>query len=218
MKRVCIPYRHVDRAKAYIAAVQAAGLEALAISVDERPSLDNADGLLLTGGTDINPKLYGQLADEHVETPDDRRDEVEWQLLTDALERDLPVLAICRGMQLLNAHHGGTLIQHLGSTRHDTEFADKSAVAHDVILEPASYLAEIVGTTRLSVNSRHHQAVDRIGEGLRVSARDEADPNVIEAVEQPNRRFLIAVQWHPEDQAPLNPEQRRLFERFAKAL
>ncbi len=218
MKRVCIPFRHQNRVVPYIRAVEAAGCEAVAVSVASSPTLDDVHGLVLMGGTDVNPKLYGQVAEHHVDAPDDERDAVEWQLLSDALERDLPILAICRGMQLLNVHHGGTLIQHLGSARHDAEFEDKATVAHDVLLEPASHLAQIMGTTRLAVNSRHHQAVDRIGEGLRVCARDAEDTAVIEGLEQPNRRFLVAVQWHPEDQAPGSPEQQRLFSRFAGAL
>jgi len=116
----------------------------------------------------------------------------------------------------LNVHHGGTLHQHLGSARHDTEFEDKWTVAHQVIVEPESHLAQITGAQTLLVNSRHHQAVDRVGEGLRVSARDPED-QTIEALEQPNRRFVVAVQWHPEDQVFKEAEQKRLFERFARA-
>lgn len=217
MKRVCIPFRHADRVKPYVAAAQAAGLEVVAVSVDSYPGLDGMHGLLLTGGTDVNPALYGQPAQEQVDRPDDQRDQVEWKLLGEALERDLPVLAICRGLQLLNVHHGGTLVQHLASDRHDTEHADKSTVAHEIRIEPASHLARIVGSDRLAVNSRHHQAVDRIGEGLQVSARDAEDPQVIEALEYPARRFLVAVQWHPEDQAPASPQHQRLFSHFAGA-
>ena len=218
MKRVCIPFRHRNRVIPYVEAVEAAGCEAMAVSVERWPTLEGIDGLLLMGGTDINPKLYGQSVQEHVDVPDDERDEVEWRLLSEAMDRDIPILAICRGMQLLNVHHGGSLIQHLGSSRHDTGFEDKGAVAHKVSIEPSSHLAQIVGTTQLGVNSRHHQAVDRIGEGLRVSARDSEDPNIVEGLEQPNRRFLVAVQWHPEDQAPGTAEQRRIFESFAHAL
>jgi putative glutamine amidotransferase len=173
-------------------------------------------GLLLMGGTDVNPKLYGASPEPQVDEPDDERDAVEWRLINEALERDLPILAICRGMQMLNVHHGGSLRQHLGSPRHDTEFEDKSTIAHEVAVEPESHLAAITGSIRLRVNSRHHQAVDRLGEGLRISARDPED-DTIEALEQPNRRFLVAVQWHPEDQVFTEPEQRKLFERFAKA-
>lgn len=217
-KRVCIPFRDADRVKPYIAAVKAAGVEATALSVEGQPDLGDASGLLLMGGTDIDPQRYGQTGNEHVDQPDQLRDEAEWRLLAQALERDLPVLAICRGMQLLNVFLSGTLIQHLGSTRHDTSFEDKSTVAHEVAIDPASRLARIVQANPLPVNSRHHQAVGRVGKGLQVSAWDVLDPDVIEGLEDPARRFLIAVQWHPEDQAPGRADQRRLFEEFARAL
>jgi putative glutamine amidotransferase len=215
-RSVLIPYRNPAKVKPYEEAVRAAGLEPSATIVLKPPSLDGMAGLLLMGGTDVNPKLYGASPAPEVDEPDDERDAVEWRLIDEALERDLPILAICRGMQMLNVHHGGSLHQHLGSPKHDTEFEDKSTVAHEVTIVPESHLANIVESGRLRVNSRHHQAVDRLGEGLRVSARDSED-ETIEAFEQPNRRFVIAVQWHPEDQVSRELEQRKLFERFAKA-
>ena len=215
-KSVLIPYRHPAKLKAYEEALRIAGLEPVSAFVLKPPSLDGMAGLLLMGGTDVNPKLYGASPAPEVDEPDDERDAVEWRLIDEALERDLPMFAICRGLQMLNVHHGGSLHQHLGSPRHDTDFEDKSTIAHEVTIERESHLANIVESTRLRVNSRHHQAVDRLGEGLRVSARD-AEDGAIEAFEQPNRRFVIAVQWHPEDQVLKEPEQRKLFERFAKA-
>ncbi len=217
MKRVCIPYRNEQKVRPYMAAAEAAGLKALALSVAEPATLRGAEGLLLTGGTDVNPALYGQVPRPEVDQPDDERDRAELRLIDEALERDIPILAICRGLQLLNVHRGGTLLQHLASKRHDTEFQDKSTVAHEVQLEPASHLSQILEQMRVAVNSRHHQAADRIGEGLRVSARDTDSSEIIEGLELPTRRFVIAVQWHPEDQAPGSPVQRRLFERFARA-
>jgi putative glutamine amidotransferase len=216
MKRVLIPYRHLNKLKPYMEAVQAGGLEAVPISVSESPRINGFHGLLLMGGTDVNPKLYGETARPEVDRPDDERDEVEWRLLDEALWTDLPILAICRGMQLLNVHQGGTLIQHLELPRHDTEFKDKGTVAHEVIVEPQSRLAQIAGETRLAVNSRHHQAVKSIGKGLQISARDLED-GTIEALEGSDRNFVIAVQWHPEDQVPWRPEQMNLFKRFAQA-
>jgi len=215
-RSVLIPYTDPAKLKAYEEAARAGGLEPVSAFVLKPPSLDGMAGLLLTGGTDVNPKLYGASPEPEVDEPDDERDAVEWRLIDEALERDLPILAICRGLQMLNVHHGGSLRQHLRSPKHDTEFQDKSTVAHEVTIDPESHLAEITGSTRLRVNSRHHQAVDRLGEGLRISALD-AEDNTIEALEQPNRRFVIGVQWHPEDQVFKEPEQRRLFERFAQA-
>jgi gamma-glutamyl-gamma-aminobutyrate hydrolase PuuD len=215
-KSVLIPYRHPAKLNAYENAVRAGGLEPASAFVLKPPSLDGMAGLLLIGGTDVNPKLYGASPQPEVDEPDDERDAVEWRLIDQALERDLPILAICRGLQMLNVHHGGTLLQHLGSHRHKPGFEDKSTVAHEVTVDAESHLAAITGCTRMRVNSRHHQAVDRIGEGLRVSARD-SDDDTVEGLEQPNRQFVIAVQWHPEDQISSEPVQRKLFERFAKA-
>src|SRR3954452_15506935 len=198
MARVLIPYRHASKVRAYEQAAGASGLEPIAVSVDRQSRLDGVGGLLLMGGTDVNPKLYNATPVPEVDDPDDERDSVEWRVVDEALERDLPILAICRGLHLLNVHHGGTLIQHLGIAKHDPEVEDKSTVAHEVQLEAESHLAQITGSTTLRVNSRHHQAIDRVGEGLRVSARDTED-GTVEGLEQPNRRFVIAVQWHPED-------------------
>jgi putative glutamine amidotransferase len=215
-RSILIPYRNPAKVKPYEAAVQAVGLEPSSACVPQPAHLDGMAGLVLMGGTDVNPKLYGASPVPEVDEPDDERDALEWRLIDEALERDLPILAICRGMQMLNVHHGGSLHQHLASPRHDTDFEDKGTIAHEVTIEPESHLANIVGATRLRVNSRHHQAVNRLGEGLRVAARD-AEDGTIEAFEQPTRRFLVAVQWHPEDQITREPQQRRLFERFAQA-
>ena len=216
MRRVLIPHRHPSKLKPYVEAVCASGVEAVPMLVSEAPKIDGFYGLLLMGGTDVNPKLYGETARPEVDQPDDERDAAEWQLIDEALQRDLPILAICRGMQLLNVYRGGTLIQHLGLPKHDTEFEDKGTVAHEVILETQSQLTQITGAARLQVNSRHHQAVNLIGEGLRVSARDSED-GTIEALEASDRSFMIAVQWHPEDQALRQTEQMNLFKRFAQA-
>lgn len=215
-KRVLIPYRSEVKVRPYVEAVRATGAEAVPVSVSENPQINGFHGLLLTGGTDINPRLYEEEARPEVDQPDDERDSVEWSLLDKALQADLPILAICRGMQLLNVHHKGTLIQHLALPKHDTEFEDKGTVAHEVVLEPQSRLLEAVGEPRLQVNSRHHQAVNRIGKGLRVSACD-AEDRTVEALEREDRRFVIAVQWHPEDQVFRQPEQMRIFTQFAQA-
>ncbi len=227
MSRVLIPYRHPNKVLPYAQAVRAAGAEPVAVSVSDQPNIDDCRGLVLMGGTDINPQLYGQTAQPEVDPPDDERDEAEWHLLDQALDADIPILAICRGMQLLNVHHGGTLTQHLGLPRHDVETEDKGLAAHQVLLEPESHLAQVFGEPRLQVNSRHHQAVDRIGQGLRISARDDnandrnerqgIENGIVEGLEEPTRRFLLAVQWHPEDQVLSQPEQLRLFERFVFA-
>ncbi|HEY7305639.1 MAG TPA: gamma-glutamyl-gamma-aminobutyrate hydrolase family protein [Bryobacteraceae bacterium] len=216
-KRVLIPFRHAKKLEPYQEAVRLGGMEPVAVSVSDSTSLDGVKGLVLMGGTDVNPRRYA--ATPHLETdePDDERDEVELKLIAEALERDLPVLAICRGLQILNVQHGGTLIQHLASPRHDPEPEDKSAPVHRVRFEPGSLLREVTGVEEWDVNSRHHQSADRIGNGLRVSARDEQD-GIVEGLERPDKRFVLAVQWHPEDQVKAHREQLRLFECFAEAL
>lgn len=217
-KRVLIPFRLEKKVKPYQEAVRLGGMEPVAASVANPVSLDGVDGLLLMGGTDVNPRYYGAEREKATEQPDDERDEIEFGLITEALERDVPVLAICRGLQLLNVYHGGTLIQHLPShPRHHPGLEDRSAVAHTVVFEPGTHLRDVAGADKWGVNSRHHQAADQIGRGLRVSARSEAD-GLVEGLERPDRRFVIAVQWHPEDQVVAHPEQLHLFERFADAL
>lgn len=216
-RSVLIPYRHASKVKRYEEAARAGGADPVAIAVTEPVSLDGFAGLLLMGGTDVNPERYGAIAQPETEEPDDERDRIELDLIHEAIEKDVPILAICRGLQILNVYHGGTLIQHLPSApRHDPELEDKAAQAHEVSIEPGSKLAEIAGKTLWGVNSRHHQAADRIGAGLRVSARDVEDETV-EGLERSDRRFVVAVQWHPEDQIIKDREQLKLFERFAEA-
>lgn len=217
-KRVLIPFRHARKVEPYAEAVRLGGMEPVAVSVSDSISLNRFHGLLLMGGTDVNPQRYDAAPHSETDKPDDERDDVELGLIGQALERDIPILAICRGLQILNVQHGGTLIQHLPATaRHQPDSVDKSAPAHRVHLEPGTLLREVAGTAEWDVNSRHHQAADCIGIGLRVSARDGQD-GVVEGLERPDRRFVLAVQWHPEDQVVADRSQLRLFERFADAL
>jgi len=198
----------------YVDALSAVGIEPVFGA-----SLDGSAGLMLMGGTDVNPLLYGEESEPQTDAPDDQRDCQESALIALALELDLPILAICRGMQLLNVQHGGSLVQHLKTVdRHRQRPKDKSLNAHSLKIQPDTKLARISGL-ELSpeVNSRHHQAVARLGQGLVVSAIDPHD-GVIEAIERPDRRFVIGVQWHPENQISTSSLARRLFEAFAAAL
>lgn len=217
--RVLLPYRHPKKLKPYELALKAAGLEPVsALTSGGAMPLQHTAGLLLMGGTDVNPARYGQTARPETDQPDDERDAAELDVIHEALERDIPILAICRGLQILNVYHGGTLIQHLPSPeRHDPDKAGPADPAHEVTITPHSLLADIAGTSAWQVNSRHHQAIDKIGDKLRVCARAAGD-SVIEAVEQPDKRFVLAVQWHPEDQILEHPEQLKLFQSFADAL
>ena len=188
------------------------------MDVSNRISLCQVEGLLLMGGSDVNPARYGAVPKPQTDAPDDVRDQVELDLIDEAMAKDLPILGICRGLQILNAYCGGTLIQHLASVeRHDKEDENKGRPAHDVSIEPESLLAQVAGVRTWSVNSRHHQAADRVGDGLYIVARDTRD-QTIEALERRDKRFVLAVQWHPEDQISECPEQLKLFRGFGEAL
>jgi putative glutamine amidotransferase len=198
-----------------VEALREAGIEPILVTAASPiPSLNGIDGVVLSGGRDVHPSRYRQQMGPHTIELDPDRDELEDRLLREALDTDLPVLAICRGLQFFNVVHGGTLLQHIEG--HEVRLPDASLPAHEVTVESGTRLAEILGVGTHSVNSRHHQAVDRVGDGLVVSAR--AADGIIEGLERRDRRFAIAVQWHPEDQIHRLPEQLRLFEAFRAAL
>lgn len=217
-KRALVVYRHETAVEPYEAALRLAGIEPVRAPASSLVSLNGVSGLLLTGGEDVNPERYGEAAVPETEMPDDERDAVELALIAEALQRNVPTLAICRGLQILNVQHGGTLIQHVGPVeRHCQRLPDRAQPVHPVTIEPNTLLSAIAGTDTWQVNSRHHQAVAKLGTGLRVSARDSGD-GTVEALERPDKRFLLAVQWHPENQAQVNAEQLKLFSSFADAL
>jgi gamma-glutamyl-gamma-aminobutyrate hydrolase PuuD len=184
----------------YVEAIERAGARALLVPPSDQgieETLDALDGLIFSGGNDLGPDTYG--ADTHPETkgvsPD--RDRGELALLEAALARDMPVLAVCRGSQVLNVARGGDLVQHLpdivGDEKHKHTpgvFAD-----HDVNVERASRLGEVVGD-RAPVKSHHHQGYGKIGQGLREVAW--AEDGTVEALEDPEKRFAVGVLWHPE--------------------
>jgi len=218
--RAGVTFRFERKAVRYELALREVGIEPVRISPGSEVPFGSLDGLVLTGGTDINPARYGQERGPETEDSDDARDELELRALAYALDRDIPVLAICRGMQLFNVAHGGTLIQHLPSADLHSQLMPKAepgkhGSAHDVEVAGQTRLAEITGAGRHAVNSRHHQAVDRAGNGLVVSAVSTDD--VIEAIERPDKRFAVAVQWHPEDRILVSDTDRKLFEAFAYA-
>lgn len=215
--RAALTYREPKKAEPYADALRDAGVEPVLVAPDSARRLDGLEGLLLSGGTDLNPRLYGSAPQPEDEPADDERDALEAGLLAEALEADLPILAICRGMQLCNVAHGGTLIQHLNSPIHRVKGGDPAAAVHQIDVEGGTRLAAILGEGVHGVNSRHHQAVGRIGKGLRVTARSIPD-GVVEAMERDDRRFVVAVQWHPEDQVRRDEEQKKLFEAFGEAL
>jgi putative glutamine amidotransferase len=163
--------------------------------------LGRLDGVLLSGGADVDPGLFGERPHPKVGRVNRRRDDFELALVREALRRDVPILAICRGHQVLNVASGGTLVQDIpselpGTVNHDAP-GKRWRRSHTVEVVLGSRLREIVGRETLRVNSFHHQAIERVGEGLVVSARC-AEDGVIEGLEMPGRRFVVAVQWHPE--------------------
>jgi putative glutamine amidotransferase len=199
--------------RSYIRAVQAAGGLALllapdpAVTADPDLLLDRVDALLLAGGSDVDPAAYGAEADARTTPPNADRDAFELALAARAMERDVPLLGICRGMQVMNVARGGTLVQHLPDTlghedhrRTPGSFDDAD---HDVRLRDGSLAARVAGETRHGTKSHHHQGVDAVGAGLEITGwatRDELP----EALEDPARRFALGVQWHPEAD-PVSP-------------
>jgi putative glutamine amidotransferase len=163
--------------------------------------LARLDGLLLSGGSDIDPGLYGAPSHPKVTQVIRARDEFELALAREALERDRPLLAICRGHQVLNVATGGTLVQDIpsevrGGVDHDPD-VERWETAHDVHVLPGTKLRAILGRDEVAVNSFHHQSVAVLGQGLVLSARSPLD-GVVEGIEAPACRFALGVQWHPE--------------------
>lgn len=214
--------KHPERAylnSAYLHAVQQAG----GVPVPLPPQLSAASleqlgaglhGLFLTGGGDVDPALFGEAPHHTLYDVAPARDTLETAALTLALRRGLPVLAVCRGIQVLNVALGGSLHQDVGTDpgteipHSQTEPRDQPT--HKVKVTPGSRLAEMLGTDELEVNSMHHQAIKRLGDGLREVAW--APDGVIEGVEMPgDERFVLGVQWHPEELVGHSEPARRLF-------
>lgn len=189
----------------YLRSVETAGGLPLVLApgrpADAPELLGRLDGLVLTGGSDVDPALYGEERHPKIGQVIRERDDFELALAREALERDLPLLAICRGHQVLNVATGGTLIQDIPfqisrAVDHDPE-RERWETAHEVSLLPGTRLRALIGRDRVAVNSFHHQAVKDLGRSLRVSARSLTD-GVVEGIEAPDRRFALGVQWHPE--------------------
>ena len=177
--------------------------------------IQGLDGLILTGGKDIDPARYGQEAHPTTDVPRKDRDAFEDALLRAAIEQNVPFLGICRGAQVLNVTLGGTIIQHLPDVIGSTRYSAGSGVflVNDVAVEPDTTLAALLGgDDSVAVKSYHHQAIDRIADGLIVSGR--GDDGVIQAVELPSVDFGVAVQWHPEEDAK---QDARLFRGVVEA-
>jgi putative glutamine amidotransferase len=212
--------------QSYIDAVIRAGAAPLLIpNVTERALLrtlyDRLDGLLLSGGGDIDPSYYGESRHEKCGLPSPERDETELTLIRWAIDEGMPLLAICRGIQVLNVALGGTLYQDLQAQAPEAERHSWSPgyprdyIAHAVSIGPQTRLARIVGADPLPVNSFHHQAIKDVAPGLTVTAR--APDQIIEAVEANGQAFVVGVQWHPEGLARDDVRAQRLFDAQVKA-
>lgn len=191
----------------YVESIQRAGGLALMLppdpAVTARPdqALDLIDGLILAGGVDMDPDTYGAERHPATDRPARERDDFELALAARALERDIPFLGICRGMQVLNVVRGGTLVQDIpetaGHDEHRRVLGTFEGADHPVRLQPGSLAARAAGEEHHATKSHHHQGVDRVGEGLVVTGWAEMD-DLPEALEDPDRRFALGVQWHPE--------------------
>ncbi|MGI8579234.1 MAG: gamma-glutamyl-gamma-aminobutyrate hydrolase family protein [Solirubrobacteraceae bacterium] len=199
LRAVLLPYN-------YVTAVQRAGGLAVLLPPDEHvvddpdEMLDRIDGLMLAGGSDIDPGSYGEAPEPETIGSVPERDRFEIALARRALERDLPLLGICRGMQLMNVARGGTLLQHLpdtyGHEDHRRSVGSFDGADHDVVLMPGSLAARAAGEERHGTKSHHHQGVDRIGDGLTVTGHSTLD-ELPETLEADGCRFALGVQWHP---------------------
>ena len=211
---------------AYIRAVERAGGIPLLLTPYHSPEAirhfsTQIDGLLLTGGGDIDPVRFGEARHPTTDLISAERDELELQRVTrQAIDTGLPLLAICRGIQVVNVALNGTLHQHVpdvvGNDIAHSQGGARSDRTHEVAIEPGTMLASLAGGERLRVNSFHHQAIKDLGDGLRPVAW--ADDKVIEAVELPGARgFVLAVQWHPEELVESDPAALRLFQALVDA-
>jgi putative glutamine amidotransferase len=209
----------------YEEAVRRAGGDVRVLDYAADPPADvigQVDGILLPGGDDVLPSLYGAQVHPTFEAAEPGRDAYELELARRAAEADLPLLAICRGIQVLNVARGGTLVQDIPTEMPDAiphEVADTPhTIAHDVWVSEGTLLHTLLGERiegdACPVNSRHHQAVQTVGAGLVVSAT--APDGIVEAVEDPSKRFCLGVQWHPENFYRTG-EFRALFEAFVTA-
>jgi putative glutamine amidotransferase len=207
----------------YADAVYAAGGDPVVVAAGD-PVPERFDGLLLAGGADVHPRHYGQAIDPRVAdtlTIDEARDALELPLARQTLEADVPMLCICRGVQLVNVAAGGTLWQDLSLARIDPAAHDQDGrlqtweVAHPALVDAGSRLADVVGDGTIGVNTFHHQAVAEPAPGFVVTAR--APDGTIEGLESRHHTFVVGVQWHPERMVERHARHRALFERFVAA-
>ena len=212
----------------YLDAILRAGGEPVVISPqplmveDARAMMQRFDGLVLMGGADVNPALYGQTAGIHIYGVQPEQDAFESALLNASLNADIPVLAICRGMQLANVVLGGSLVQHLGELANASKLLDHAPkqfpvgeefALHRIDIEPNSQMASALGATQINGASFHHQGIDRLAKDL--VAVGYAPDGILEAVEH-RTKWLLGMQWHPEDTAATDSVQQSLYNAFVQ--
>ena len=192
--------------RSYSVALSAAGAQVLILPPDDATAgapgetLDLLDGLILAGGGDLDPTTYGESRRKQTVGVRPERDRFELALALAALERDLPLLGVCRGMEVLNVARGGTLVQQLETAERHLH-TPGAFTDHEVALEPGTLAARAVAAEQVAVRSHHHQGTGELGEGLVVSGRSVPD-GVVEAIEAPDRRWTLGILWHAEEEAP----------------
>ena len=200
---------------AYVAAVRRAGGEPVLLPPGGQSAevlVDRLDGIVVSGGADVDPARYDGARTPEVQEPDTERDDAELALTRLIVERDVPTLFVCRGMQVLNVAMGGTLHAHIpdlgiGDIHRNV---DGGWITHDVTAEPGSRVSAAMGTRRATPFSGHHQAVDRVASDLVVTGR--ADDGLVESLELPQAQWVVGVQWHPEVTAAEDPSQQGIFD------
>ncbi|MGE5390184.1 MAG: gamma-glutamyl-gamma-aminobutyrate hydrolase family protein [Deltaproteobacteria bacterium] len=202
----------------YVASVRQAGGSVIILPPSDDDAmieeyLDICHGLILSGGGDIDPAFWGELPSPRLGEINPRRDGFELALARRALERDIPILGICRGCQLLNVACGGSLQQHIDSPLAHDQKAPRDYPFHAIFIEPDTALASIIGRGEIRVNSFHHQAAADLGQGLIISART-AD-GTVEAIESRSHRYMLGLQWHPETMNDMFSQ--RIFSSLVKA-
>ena len=220
---IAVPQMGTDLFRKYMKSKYVKSLERAGAAVkwieleDTQKAVEEAlccDGLLLPGGADIEPSLYGREREEKCGKPNELRDKYEFIIYDAFIKTNKPVLCICRGFQLLNVANGGTLYQDIADIKKcsHSDFLKRSKAIHDVTVNENTKLYEIFGKTQTGVNSLHHQAVEKVGDNLMISAVSE--DGFVEALELENHPFCIGVQWHPEHMSKKDPLQQQLFNAF----
>ena len=204
----------------YVKSLERAGATVRWIELDDtekaiRETL-SCDGLLLPGGADIEPSLYGREREEKCGKPNELRDKNEFAIFRAFAQTNKPIFCICRGFQLLNVAYGGTLHQDITDIKksNHSDFLKRAKKAHRIAVKENTKLYNIFGKNEVGVNSLHHQAVENVGENLIVSAVSE--DGFVEALELRGHPFCIGVQWHPEHMSKNDPLQQKLFDEFVK--